>query len=754
MPEQQPYVEMSAEQARHVLLAGMALENCRVPHLDLGEDGKVVEYAKPVVVRRCWIGGLTLAGTKMLGEFRLEGSVIDGNLWAGALRQDPASPASPEKRAAAVFSSHCIMLGSGIQGDLDLVRATGTSISMTRVTVEGQLRAMGMSLQGRFDATQFVWRKGLDARGARFGGGLTLEKGSSEGSMLLAKTRCGGVRCKNVKVSGQVDMGEIASNEGALVLSGVEVGGDVRLDFSSWQESQWEKINIAGMVRGQQLRMAGKWQLRECAAKGLEIRNGQLRDVKLDNCQGERLVLTQSQIVDELHMVNNRWDSADWGSIKVEREIYCHKCKFTQGIAGKCLTAGVFLLRNCDIGGVLNLEESLFEKFSLRATTCQQEVVLSLSKLSGKLDLGAATLLGDLKMCGVVVEGLGIFFNGKFRGIDITDAQFQSAVYFLRPDVWQHFADIPENQRRPAEIGGPFLFGHAQFKDMVSFEQVRFGGPVEGRESVFHADVSFHGAQLAADLDLRHCRALSNIDLSDAKIGGSLRLDASDIHRRLDMVGCAFQKISFAYALIDHFTIAYEQLMAHEKVAGRLMHTQDPSDFNKARSEFLLLREAFAQMGHHDAQDWAHWQLKKIERKMSSRHAWQVLCKGPSLRARMRALSMLASNSLEACFIDAGSGYGTQPARVGLVALFIILAFGVVYFLHFDQVVFSDLTKKSSNEFLLSLYFSVTNFTTMGLGNVYPVSDGWLKYLVASEALFGILFMTLFVGTWTRKIVR
>jgi hypothetical protein len=38
--------------------------------------------------------------------------------------------------------------------------------------------------------------------------------------------------------------------------------------------------------------------------------------------------------------------------------------------------------------------------------------------------------------------------------------------------------------------------------------------------------------------------------------------------------------------------------------------------------------------------------------------------------------------------------------------------------------------------------------------NADPISDGWLKYPVACEALLGIVLMTLFVGSWTRKIVR
>jgi hypothetical protein len=745
---------MSAAEAKQQLLAGVAIENCRIESLDLGDDGKTMEYARPVVLRRCLIGSVTLAGAKFASEFHLEGSVVDGHLWAGALRENPNSPASPEKRPAAIFESHCILLGSGIQGDFDLVRVSGKSFSLTRVTVEGQLRAMGMGLSGRFDVEQFVWRKGLDARGARFGGGIILEKGKSEGALLFGKVRCGGVRLKNVQVSGQADFGEIACSEGSLALIGFDVEGDLRLDFSVWQEAQWDKVKVSGVVRGQQLRLAGKWQLRECTAKAMEIRQAQLRDIKFDNCRSERLALTQTHVNDDLHLVNTVCGQADWGSLKVDREINCHKCKFEQGIQGKWLTVGLFLLRNCNVAGPLNLEESLLAKFSLRATTCHQNVVLSLSKISGKLDLGAATILGDLQMCGIQVEGLGIFFNGRFHTIDATDAQFRSAVYFLRPEVWQHFADIPENLRKPAEVAGNFLFAHAQFKELLLAEQVRFGGKVQGQEAVFHGDVSFHGAQFASDLDLHRCRVMSSLNLSDSKIEGNLMLDECDIHRRLDLVGCVFQTISFAYALIDHFAVAYEQLMAHAAVGRRLVHAQNPPDFVKARSEFLLLRDAFAQMGHHDAQDWAHWQLKRIERKMVSRRAWQTLCHGPSFLARLRALSILASNSLERWFIDAGSGYGTQPARVGLLAFIIMLVFSIFYFLHFDQVVFSDLSKQGGNTFLLSLYFSVTNFTTMGLGNVYPTSDGWLKYLVASEALFGILLMTLFVGTWTRKIVR
>lgn len=753
----QPYVEISAEEAKKSLMAGTILENCRIPFLDLGSDSNLVVYEKAVILRRCWIQGLTLAGAQFRGEVRIEGSIVAGNLWAGALREDATSPASKEKRAPAVFDSCCILLGSGIEGDVDMVRSTGKSWNLTRVTVDGQIRAMGMGLQGRWDASQFMFKRGMDFRGARITGGLVLEKGKSEGALLFAKVKTsGGIRLKNTQVVGNVDVSEVSSPEATLTLQHLELQGDLHCGDALWQELVWEKVQCLGDVRGQRLRVTKDWCAKELSCKSLGLRYAQFGNAKLDNCHIQnKWSLDHGRVSGDLHVVNSRLTNVDWYSMEVKGEIYCHKCQFAENFdAKKIKITGPLLLRNDEITGAVNMEQAELGKLSLRSSSCHNNVSFFWAVIEGKMDLGATTMEGDLNLRGVTVKGLAIFFNSKFKGIDITGAEFQNEVLFLRPEVWQHFSDIPEELRQPAELSGPLIMVNARFQDVASWEQVKFGAGVEGREANFQKDVNFRGAQIAGDLDLRRIHAASNLDLCNSKIQGCLSLDESDIHRKLDATGCIFAKISFPHALIDHFAIAYEQLVAHELVAQRLVNTQSAESLIKSRSEFLILRDAFAQMGHHDAQDWAHWQFKRMERKVTNRRAYKTLREGRGLLARIGAIWTLLRNLFVRLVLDAGSGYGTQPLRVAGLAMVIICLFAVLYSFHADQIVFSDIARGGTQNFWLSLYFSTITFTTMGVGNVYPCTEGWLKYPVSCEALLGMVLMTLFVGTWTRKIIR
>ena len=89
-------------------------------------------------------------------------------------------------------------------------------------------------------------------------------------------------------------------------------------------------------------------------------------------------------------------------------------------------------------------------------------------------------------------------------------------------------------------------------------------------------------------------------------------------------------------------------------------------------------------------------------------------------------------------------GYGERPSRVIISTILTILLFGILYF-------FSDNTQLH-NDYINSLYYSVTTFTTLGYGDITPGDDIYLKIISIIEALTGVTFMGFIVGSFSKKM--
>ena len=54
----------------------------------------------------------------------------------------------------------------------------------------------------------------------------------------------------------------------------------------------------------------------------------------------------------------------------------------------------------------------------------------------------------------------------------------------------------------------------------------------------------------------------------------------------------------------------------------------------------------------------------------------------------------------------------------------------------------------------LCIYYSFVTFVTIGAENVHPRYGGWMPLVVGLQGFSGLFLMTLFVATFTRKILR
>ena len=96
-------------------------------------------------------------------------------------------------------------------------------------------------------------------------------------------------------------------------------------------------------------------------------------------------------------------------------------------------------------------------------------------------------------------------------------------------------------------------------------------------------------------------------------------------------------------------------------------------------------------------------------------------------------------------------GYGAKPWRVFYMALYITFIYAVVY-----QVVgMPGVTGNWWDQFLASLYFSLSNFSTLGYGDIFYGDDQpWMRIFSSTEAWFGAMLIAYFVVVIGRKFLR
>ncbi|MCJ7570851.1 MAG: ion channel [Candidatus Thermoplasmatota archaeon] len=102
---------------------------------------------------------------------------------------------------------------------------------------------------------------------------------------------------------------------------------------------------------------------------------------------------------------------------------------------------------------------------------------------------------------------------------------------------------------------------------------------------------------------------------------------------------------------------------------------------------------------------------------------------------------------------EALCGYAERPWRVIRTMFLTIFICAIIYHFAWGGPVSKE--GISSGSFLDSLYFSGVTFTTLGYGDLHPVSTNFgMKFLVVGEALIGAFLMALFLVVLSRRMIR
>lgn len=88
-------------------------------------------------------------------------------------------------------------------------------------------------------------------------------------------------------------------------------------------------------------------------------------------------------------------------------------------------------------------------------------------------------------------------------------------------------------------------------------------------------------------------------------------------------------------------------------------------------------------------------------------------------------------------------GFGEKPHRIVLSSLATLTFYAFLFYL-------SDI-ERLHNNLLNAYYLSIVTFTTLGFGDITPLTSDTYKIIVASEALFGAFLMGLLVAGYANK---
>ncbi|MBX4272101.1 potassium channel family protein [Clostridium estertheticum] len=162
--------------------------------------------------------------------------------------------------------------------------------------------------------------------------------------------------------------------------------------------------------------------------------------------------------------------------------------------------------------------------------------------------------------------------------------------------------------------------------------------------------------------------------------------------------------------------------------------------------QFLILKDSYNKLGYYEYEDKSYIIYKRYQLKA------EYIEGTKNISTKKRIFNFIQYH-LKRIFIDFFSEFGMNPKRIVLLMLVIIGLYSLIYsFLPIAY--FAGLATDCNNfsKIYNSMYFSGITFLTIGYGDIHPLNIA--KAIAVSEGFFGVLSMSYFVVTFSRKIIR
>lgn len=303
----------------------------------------------------------------------------------------------------------------------------------------------------------------------------------------------------------------------------------------------------------------------------------------------------------------------------------------------------------------------------------------------------------------------------------------------------------------PREISGALIVAESTIEGDANFEGATVKGRADFRDATFKGGANFEGATFKAYASFGHATFKGgasfwgatfkgNADFGEATIEGGAVFGGATFKRTVFFVDATIEgdgtfegaEASFIYLGDGRPTILWWE---RNREGVTLKNWSTGSSF------WAFARRTFAKGDERERADAAYYFEKLWQRR--SRLA------SPG-RERLMAI---AGYPFEILFLRLPIAYGTSLVRPLMSWFVLIVLFGGLY-AGFPSLI--GRTVKSVwtlSNWVISMHFSVTTFTTLGLGDIRP---GRLlgKALTSIEAVVGGVLMALTVVVISRKLMR
>jgi len=426
-----------------------------------------------------------------------------------------------------------------------------------------------------------------------------------------------------------------------------------------------------------------------------------------------------------------------------------------------------YQLADADLSGKVFHSDMIFRRAvftgatSFRKANFTEHALFQEAIFKGEVDMGGARFSNDVS-----------FEDAVFKG----DASFEGA-HFDAGSLWEkthfsgntNFKDTTFGDRvqfEAARFGTSTTFGHAQFFGDVHFDDIRVDGTLHmgfaefmkytffiKAECVGEADFSFVEFMNYADFTASHWTELNMTDVIFERRGCFDRaVISSGTFEDAELRHVTFRDVELSNVFTTGASLeeAYmsqarwgqpvrgplgKKLWVREETLSDLEGTRE--SLHRAEAAHRNLKESYKNEGDYGTSAEFFIREMMVRRK----------------RAKMdKDYAYWAMSNL----IAGLCGYGERPIRVIIWWFTFVIFFATVYFLGGLIEYSSGATEiefTTMGGFLTCLYFSVVTFTTLGFGDISPVTDAG-RAVASVEAFTGAFMIALFVLVFGRRMIR
>ena len=474
--------------------------------------------------------------------------------------------------------------------------------------------------------------------------------------------------------------------EKEAIFFGIQVEGDIFLTSAIFNEElKFNRVEVKGGLGMQKLSVKGDL-------------NMTLSEVY------DRLILTEAEIGGDF--TAPRLKVGTWASL------------------ADSVVSGELILRGMRVGTRLNEQE----KASV-STKVQENAAASTEEVEG-----TSNGSGKKKQASKKAKKKEEFIPGSFY---IDNATFRKKAHFGDLKVEGELTLKGTEVGRELDltrlfVGSNCYLSHGTFRGVFDCSGAKIRGRLSANKARFKEEALFFEC-MTHKINLNACAFEQGVSLRKAKIEDSLSMNGASVNGKADLLKCSFKRIFFYRLIVDHFLIDRSEL-------GEILSSEEIGNYEQARHEYGILKQAFLQRSLYRDMDWAYYRFCRANRKL----------KEVSLLAPVRSLSVFSDWLL----LDLGFGYGTRPMNIAVMALMVILAFSGIYYAVPISIQDSAGYPMLNLSLLDAVYMSLITFASMDYSSWGPNVDHWLRFVFASEGFLGIFLVTLFVATISRKIIR